>query len=301
MFRSVMSNRPRFRVAIPAIAVLLTLFAPPCRAAEVVIVGDTQLRPVTEIIGGIRRTLNASYKTYSPDEVKGRLDSVVERERARVVVALGREALAEALRLPPSIAVVFDLVVTPPVISRPNTTGFYLATPVREYADLVRNHLHTIRQMAVVGSRGQQNTLAWGGSPAVSLSTFNVRDSVDFVATIKQLGEADAILLLPDTGILTPTAMDEAYLYSFRKGIPLLGISERHVKEGALLALVVDMVHVGRLIGEYAGKAARGANIGQIPPSPPRKFDVYLNTATARRMGIPIPNELVRLAKRVYP
>ena len=295
-----MLNKLSVFVVVPCILLLSILFALPCRAAEVVIVADTGLRPVAEIIAGIRKTLKVPVKIYAPADVVARLATIVAREDAKVVVALGQRGLTEALQLPPEIPVIFDLVVTPPAINRPNTTGFYLATPVREYADLIRTHLHSIKQMAVVGSREKINLLAWG-EQQYSCSSYSVKDSVEFVNTVKHLDAADAILLLPDTSVLTSAAMNDAYLYSFRKGIPLLGISERNVREGALVALVVDMVNVGRMIGDYAAKAINGANIGQVPPSPPRKFDLYLNTATASRMGIHIPGEMVRMAKRVYP
>ncbi len=266
-------------------------------AVEVILVGDTQLKPVVEIVSGIRKTLDASLKVYAPAEVKGRLNQVVVREEARVVIALGREAMGEALHLPPSIPVIFDLVVTPPPINRPNTTGFYMATPVREYAELIRNHLHSIKQVAVVGSRDQLKLL---GREDTQISSYSVRSPSDLVSTVNRLDSADAILLLPDVSILTSTAMEQTYLYSFRKKIPLMGISERHVKEGALLALVVDPVNVGRVIGEYASKAVKGGSVGQIPPSPPRKFELYVNASTARKMGIQLPNEVIRMAKRVY-
>ncbi len=286
--------------------VILLLFATlvsalqPCRseAAEVIVVGDTQLKPVVEIIAGIRKTLDASLKAYSPAEVKGRLAQLVEKENVKVVITLGREAMNEALHLPPTTPVIFDLVVTPPPFNRPNTTGFYMATPVREYAELIKNHLHAIKQVAVVGSRDQLRLLVRDESPQVS--SYSVRSPSDLVSTVNRLDTADAILLLPDVSLLTASAMEETYLLSFRKGIPLLGISERHVKEGALLALVVDPVNVGKQIGEYATRAVKGGSVGQIPPSPPRKFELYVNTSTARKMGIPIPNEVIRMAKRVY-
>lgn len=279
--------------------ILVPLLGPGhAEAVEVILVGDTQLKPVVEIVSGIRKTLDASLKVYSPAEVKGRLNQVVVRDEARVVIALGREAMGEALHLPPSIPVIFDLVVTPPPINRPNTTGFYMATPVREYAELIRNHLHSIKQVAVVGSRDQLKLL--GREDTQQISSYSVRSPSDLVSTVNRLDTADAILLLPDVSILTSTAMEQTYLYSFRKRIPLMGISERHVKEGALLALVVDPVNVGRVIGEYASKAVKGGSVGQIPPSPPRKFELYVNASTARKMGIQLPNEVIRMAKRVY-
>ncbi|MFH1026745.1 MAG: ABC transporter substrate binding protein [Pseudomonadota bacterium] len=275
------------------------LLPTPAPAAEVLVVADTQLRPATEIISGIRKSLGSSLKIISPEEARRGLNSALEREGARVVVALGREALTEALTLPSAIPVIFDMVVTPPAISRPNTTGFYLATPVREYSELIRKHLRSIRQFAVVGSHDQLTLLGRGDAPQPV--SYTVRNTAEFVSAISRLEDTDAILLLPDSAVLTTAALDEAYLLSFRKGIPLLGVSERNVKEGALVALVVDMVNVGRLIGAAAAKALKGVDIGQFPPSPPRKFDIYLNTATARRMKINLPDEMVRMAKRVYP
>ena len=289
---------------IAALVLFVTIAATPlfgtssCDAAEVLIVCDTQLRPVTEIVSGIKKTLKTPYRIYSPAEVRGTLDSVVVKEDAKVVVALGKNALSEALRLPPSIPVIYDMVVVPPPINRPNTIGFYMATPAREYAELIRNHLHSIRKYAVVGNRNQLDILARGGLPQQTV--FGVRNSVEFVDALRQMADADAILLMPDISLLTPTAMSEAYLISFKKGIPLIGVSEQNVKEGALLALVVDTVNVGKLIGEAAAKVLRGGDLGQIQASPPTKFDMYLNTATASRMGIEIPGEMMRMAKRVY-
>ena len=279
------------------LCILLTVV--PCQAADVLIIADAQLKPVIEVTQGMRKTLHATTKTYSPAEVRGKLTALIQQEDARVVIALGREALAEALTLPTSIPVIYDMVVTPPAVNRPNTIGFYMATPTSEYAELVRKHLPSLKRMAVVASRDFLNILANNVSaPAIAHS---VRNTVEFVSTVKQLENTDSILLLPDSGIMTSTAMEEAYLLSFRRRIPLMGISERHVREGALLALVVDMVNVGKVIGEYATRALKSGSVGQLAAFPPRKFELYLNMDTARKMRISIPDEVVRMARRAYP
>ena len=281
-------------------AVLLACPWPPrCNAAEVLVVADTRLKPVTDILAGLKKTLRASLKICPPDDVKGALQRMVQREEARVVIALGHEALNEALRLPPAIPVIYGLVVTPAASSRPNTAGFYMATPAMEYVDLVNTYLQSIKKIAVVGSWEQLNILA--ADATQQTVTYNVRNAFELVNTLRQIETVNAIMLLPDASLLTSTAMEEAYLLSFRRGIPLLGISERQVREGALLALVVDMVQMGRQMGEFAAKAIRGGSFGQPPPSPPRSFDLYVNTNTARKMGIHLPNEMLRMARRTYP
>lgn len=273
--------------------------AAPAESADVIVIGDTQLTPVTHIISGIRETLDGPLKIYSPSTVKDRLRTIAAKEEAKVVVALGRDALEEALRLPPSIPVIYDLVITPQTIKRQNTTGFYMATPVKEYLSVVRKYLPSIKRIAVVGSHDLVRTLECAPDPQIT--TYKVRNSFEIVETVKQMTSADAILLLPDVTLLTSAAMEEIYLFSFRSGIPILGISEKDVKQGALFALVFDPVNVGRNIGEHASSAIKGIDIGRIPPSPPGKFKLYLNVATADRMGVPVTTELIKKAKQVYP
>ena len=277
----------------------LQLSAGPGQATDVLVIGDSRLKPVVEILSGIAKTLKTPLKTYSPSRVRGTLEAVAAEEHAKVVVALGREAIAEALRLPASVLVIYDLVVVPPVITRPNTTGFYMATPAREYAEFVASHLRDLTRIAVLGSRDQLSLLSRGDSAL--LTNYCVRNSFDLVNTLQQVNGADAILLLPDASVLTATALEQAYLLSFRRRIPLLGISEKSVRDGALFALVVDPVHMGRVIGEYATRALKGGAVGQIPPSPPRKFDLFINLDTARKMGIRISEDTLRGAKRTFP
>jgi putative ABC transport system substrate-binding protein len=293
-----MRKRPVAKIILHTLICLL-LSSLPCFAADVLIIADAQLKPVKEVTQGMRKTLRASTRIYSPLEVKGNLAGLLQQENARVVIALGREALAEALALPASIPVIYDLVVTPPPAHRSNTLGFYMATPAEEYAELVQKHLPALKRVAVVGSREILNLLA--RDTVAPLSAYSVKNTFEFIRTVKQLERIDALLLLPDSGIMTTTAMEEAFLFSFRRRVPILGISERHVKEGALLALVVDMVHVGRVIGEHANKALKSGTVGQQQALPPRKFDLYVNMDTARKMRINIPDEVVRMTRKAYP
>ena len=290
-------NNKSFFLYLAALLIIFLSVAP-SESAGVIIIGDVQLRPVADIISGIKETVEDSVKVYPLSEAKGRFRSIAEREEAKVVVALGKDALEEALRLPASIAVIYDLVITPPSINRPNTTGFYMAPPVREYVDLVKNHFSSIRRIAVVGSRDLMGLLEAQGPQVAS---YNVKSSFEVVNAVKQADASDAILLLPDVSLLTATALEEVYLLSFRKGIPIMGVSEKHVRQGALLALVFDPLSVGRQIGEIASQAVSGKDIGNIPPSPPRRFGLHLNTDTAKRMGISLTAELVRKAKKLYP
>jgi len=279
------------------IALLWGLSAAECRATEVLIIGDTQFKPVADTVVGIRKSCHASVKSYTPGEVAGRLRAVYEEQGARLVIALGSGALEEALALPTSIPVIYGLVVTPPAIARANTTGFYVATPVSEYAEMAARigNLGTIK---VVGSEQLLHWLA--REPGSRVAIASVGNALELIAAVKRIDSGQALLLLPDVSLLTTTAMEQAYLLCLQKHVPVLGISEKHVKQGALMALVFESASLGRQLGEQAARVLKRGSAGQIPPAPPRKFELYVNLDTARRLGIHFPEDMLRGAKRIY-
>jgi putative ABC transport system substrate-binding protein len=277
----------------------ILFFVSNAESAEIIAVADARLAPVSDVVSGIKETLPHPLRIYSPHEVKDRLREIVSREDAKIVIILGRDAMEEALRLPPSVTVIYGLVLTPPEVHRRNITGFYMATPVKEYLEIVRRYMPSLDRIAVVGSPDLIKIL--DDSDGSRIVIHKVKSSFELVETVKRLDSADAILLLPDVTLLTSSVLEQVYLSSFRKKIPVLGISEKNVRQGALFALVFDPFSVGRRIGEEAASAMRGVDVGQIPPSPPQKFEIFLNTETAKKMGVRVPGELIRKAKKAYP
>lgn len=297
-------NGKVFGTAGTALLILLLLYSlplcvRPSSAADAFIVGDIQYKPVADVVSEIRSTLGMPMNVYATSDVRGRLSSVVQKEGARLVVALGKDAVDEALKLPTSVSVVYGLVIAPPKTARPNITGVYMSTPVGEYVNVVKKYLPSIRKISVVGSQDLMKIL--DGSRHSQVSAYRVASSSELLNTVDRLDDSDAILLLPDAALLTAAVMDKVYLFSYRKNIPILGISEGNVKHGSLLAIVFDPKVIGRQIGEKASDSLNNGDAGQVPPSQPAKFNLCLNTNTARKMGIAFPDEMVRKAHKVYP
>ncbi|MFA7060338.1 MAG: ABC transporter substrate binding protein [Pedobacter sp.] len=276
----------------------LLLFSSPACAAKVLIVGDTRYALVADVVSEIQLSLKSNSKVFATSEVRGRLGAAVERETAQVVVALGMEAVGEAMRLPPSIAVVYGLVVVPPRNGRQNITGVYMSPPVSEYISTVRRYLPTINRVAIVGSHNMMKSLL--DSESAQVDVYRVGSSSDLVDTVSRIVDTRALLLLPDTNLLTTQVMSNVYLFSFRKNIPLLGVSEANVKQGSLFALVFDPKVVSHQISEKVQTILNGVDAGEIAVSPPRKYNLYINSNTAQKMGIEIPDEMLRKAKKVY-
>jgi len=270
------------------------------RPAEVVVFGDTRLKPVVQVIEGFRSVIKAKPAVYSPAKIKsGKLDNIVRKEGARIVVALGQDSLNEALSLPSSLTVLYALVILPPKTARPNTAGVYMGTPIREYLKVVDTYLPELKKISVIASPEVLEVLDHSNQD--NLKTYRARSAFDFVSIVKGLDRPDALLLLPDVSLLTRTALEESYLFSFRKKVPLLGISKKHVRQGALFALEFDPEKVGRRLGSMAQAALKGNVFKQEQALPSENFSLYINRDTAKKMKIAIPDEMIKVAAGVYP
>jgi ABC-type uncharacterized transport system substrate-binding protein len=289
------------RAVLLASGLLLFLLGTPANnvfAHDVLIIGDVQYKPVAEVSSGIKTALKVSAKIYSVSEIKGRLARIAEKEESRIVVALGKDAVAETINLPSSIAVIYGLVIAPPNTSRHNTTGVYMSTPVIEYVNFIKRYLPSIKKISVVGSQGLLNIL--NGKGHANVSAYKVGDSAELVNTLGRMGDTQAILLLPDVSMLSASVMENVYLFSYRRKIPLLGISESSVKQGSLFALVFDPDGIVEQIAELAGSIMKGTHANELPPSAPRKFRLSLNINTARKMGITITEGMLNNAHKIY-
>lgn len=270
----------------------------PASAAKVLIIGDIRYPLVADVAAEIQLAVRSQTRQFAVSDIKGQLHDVVEREAAVVVVALGSDAVAEALRLPPDISVVYGLVTVPPRSNRINLTGVYMSPPVSEYVATIRRHLPGLARLSVVGTQSMLKSL--NGSDHAITSVHSVATSADLVNTVNRLTDTRALLLLPDTNLLTAQVMSSVYLFSFKRNIPLLGISEASVKQGALFALVFDHKAVSRQIGAKVQKILNGIEAEELPDSPPGRYNLYINSKTAEKMGIAIPDELLKKAKKVY-
>ncbi|HEX8948963.1 MAG TPA: ABC transporter substrate binding protein [Dissulfurispiraceae bacterium] len=277
---------------------MLLLHAGPSESADVLIIGDAQLKPVADMIALIEGTLPSRTSAYSPSQISGRARAVVSEENAKVVLALGKDAVEIAATLPEPIPVIYGMLVAPPRTNRQNITGVYMETPVREYLDFVNRSFPGIKKIGVL--YGQETERLVRAVESSHIRAVKVKNSYEFANAVGSLN-TDALLLLPDRQLLSPAAVEAAYLFSFRKKIPVLGLSERHVKEGSLFALVFDLAGMGRQLGEMVKEVLAARSADGIPPAPPLKLNLYVNADTAKKMGISIPDEVLRRARRVFP
>lgn len=283
------------------LAAVIVLSAAMAEPADVIILGDVRLKPVDDIVGMVRESLDSEPSVYLPKDIKGALNQIVIKERAKVVIVLGGETINDALALPESISVVYGLLLKPLSSKRQNITGVYMTTPVGEYLSLLERYFTDIRRLGII-VEPESRTIALHGDSPISVTLSRAGNSYEFIKSLENMrANIDALLLLPEKNLLTSTAVEEMYRHSFAGKVPVLGLSEKHVKMGSLFALVFDESGMGKQIGELTNRVLARGHANNIPSVPPDKFNLYINTETARSMKVYLPSEVLRKAKAVYP
>ncbi len=89
----------------------------------------------------------------------------------------------------------------------------------------------------------------------------------------------------------------EASQILINSGKPIiLGYTPKAVEKGILMAVVTDSQETGQQVVEMAAKVFKGTDVGTLPVTTPRKFNLYLNMKTAEKYGLKIPSHLLMIA-----
>lgn len=82
--------------------------------------------------------------------------------------------------------------------------------------------------------------------------------------------------------------------------VPVIAASEEDVKEGALFAIVISELTIGKHAAELALKILGGTPPSQVPYVTSTKGNLVVNMKTAQKYKIEIPYDLLATAAKVY-
>jgi putative ABC transport system substrate-binding protein len=81
--------------------------------------------------------------------------------------------------------------------------------------------------------------------------------------------------------------------------LPAIYPYAEYVRLGGFISYGVDLDDRGRRSASYVDKILRGARAGDLPVEQPTKFELVINTTTARKLGLTIPPTLLARADEV--
>ncbi len=190
-----------------------------------------------------------------------------------------------------------------------NITGMTMMSPevAEKRLELLRLATPHVKRVAVLAPPASLSTqLPWQqielaakrmGLSLIPLETAT-RD-VDFVRLIDQAvaQKADALLVTPYPLFAQHAAQIAAL--ALKRRLPTMFFDTDAVREGALMSYGANIGDLFRRLAPVADKVLKGAKPGDIPIEQPTKFDLVINAATARQLGIKISPELLLRADEV--
>ncbi len=297
--------------AKPLLVVLLSLTTPVlCYSKDVAAIKSMDILPYREAVKGFSDAVDARVIEYVITGDKDNLVIVVSMSRkADLVFTLGTDALRLVKDKLRDVPVVYTFVLNPDTVigsGRPNFIGIDMNIPPEEHFSALLQVVPSVKRIGVIydPSRNQaaiDEAGAAAGKLGVNLIPRKVNTGADAINAINQLeGMVDALWMFPDTTAITTESVEYMLLFSFKSRIPLIGISEKYVKNGALFAITFDNEDMGRQAGEIATKILMGEDAGAIPLFKPRKLRLSINLKTAEKIGLKIPETVVGKAVKVF-
>jgi ABC-type uncharacterized transport system substrate-binding protein len=249
---------------------------------------------------------NERFAEIAAEFVRLKVDVIVTAGTATVVTAKQATSV-----IPIVFAVAGDPVSTGLVatLARPggNVTGLSLQT-----TDLVGKRLELLRE--VVPGLGRLAIMANIGTPLAVLemrevqatartlgfeiATSEIRRAEDITPAFDALkGRADALYVVADPLVTTNRIRINTLALGAR--LPTIHGQQGNVEAGGLMSYGANFPDLYRRAANYVDKILRGAKPADIPVEQPTRFDLVINLATAKALGLDIPPTLLARADEV--
>jgi putative tryptophan/tyrosine transport system substrate-binding protein len=296
------------------VILFLVLVASPADAARVAVLLSAKVSEYEDALKGFRETTAhqiAAVYDMDGDLDRGRkqLAEIEEKVKPDLIFAVGIWALQAVVSRPPPVPVVYAMVLNPPSVlgaDSKNVTGASMNVPVEQSIRLFKQLGPQVKRIGVIFNRNRTGYLvrqaqAVAREEGLELVTREVGSPKEVVAALESLQDGiDALWIVPDETTLSQAVVQQMLLFSYRKRIPLLGLSDRHAQMGALFALsFASGEDIGRQAGEIAQVILNGRAPSGVPYTNARKVYLTVNLKAAQKLGLEIPQAILARATNV--
>jgi putative tryptophan/tyrosine transport system substrate-binding protein len=125
-----------------------------------------------------------------------------------------------------------------------------------------------------------------------------IRKEEEIIPGVESLkGHADGLYVCTDPLI----TMDQVRIntLAIKQGLPTINAFRQYVEAGALMSYGPNFPDLFRRAGDLVDKILHGAKPGDLPVEQPVKFDLIVNSTTAKALGLAIPESFLVRATEV--
>jgi ABC-type uncharacterized transport system substrate-binding protein len=129
----------------------------------------------------------------------------------------------------------------------------------------------------------------------LDVTTVEIRKAEDIVPGIEALrGRVEGLYICTDPLITTYSVRINDVAVS--QGLPTMYPFREYVRRGGLMSYGPSFPDLFRRAGDYVDKILRGAKPTDLPVEQPVKFDLVINLATVKKLGLRIPDAFLMRA-----
>lgn len=298
------------------LAVMLLAGTSPVAAGDIAVLMTADVEAYRQALRGFKEALKGHriVAEYNMDGDIPRGTKQVAEIRTKVkpdlVFAVGIWALQAAVEPGAGPPVVYAMVLNPSSLlpsGVKNVTGASMNVPVDQTLRVVKQLGPQIRRIGAVYDPTKTGYLVrragvLAREEGLELVAKEVRSPREAVAALDALQDegVDVLWILPDEANLAEPMLQQMLLVSYRKKIPLLGLSDNHAQRGALLSLsFASSEDIGKQAAELANGILAGKAPADVPQTSARQVALTVNLKAAQKLGMVVPPSLLTAATNI--
>lgn len=186
-----------------------------------------------------------------------------------------------------------------------NVTGTSDMSPISRQLELIRDFLPKLTTLGVIYNSGEANSVTLvrilkeeASKLGISVEEATVSNSAGVFQAAKSLiARSEAVYIPTDNTVVS--AFEAITQIGYQAKLPIFAADTDSVARGAIAALAVDYYQMGRQTGEMVSRIFKGAKPAEMPVETLREFKIHLNPGSAAKMGLQIPEALLKRADKI--
>jgi putative ABC transport system substrate-binding protein len=138
-----------------------------------------------------------------------------------------------------------------------------------------------------------------GKALGINLLIFKARGEDEFASVFPAMIQAGAGAVLVSGGPFFGSKRRLLAALALRHGLPSIYDLRESVSDGGFMSYSASISDAYRLAGGYVGKLLKGAKPSELPVLQPSRFELVINLATAKALGLQIPPSIMLRADEV--
>ncbi|MDD3626048.1 MAG: ABC transporter substrate binding protein [bacterium] len=299
-----------FLPCVAGIIVILIIFPVFTYGDDVFAVLSGNIKPYNECFDGLKSNVSGSIvQEYLPEDLS-QIDNLIKKIKdnsPKVLVLIGTKAFDVVSPKITEIPIVFTMVLNPSIKpSQKNITGLTMNVDLEVRINFIQKVLPNAKKVGLIITPDIKKNYSEKIKKAEANSTYQftkleVETASELFKRLKEFeGTADCILLFPDQILLEENNFSVILMFSFKNNIPLIGVSPKYIKMGALYGLYSDYKSTGKETGKIVKRILSGNSPSSIPVEDLKDPDLILNRRISKKMNVTLSEDIINSAKQVF-